>query len=322
MNARRMLVRMYMVTYKALSGHGIGRLSPVRLVHGLIRSSLTPSVVQILGNKMFLDPMDSLAFSMKEGGIREPLQTQLAMREIGRGDVALDIGAHIGYYTLIFAKLVGDEGKVFAFEPDPDNFALLERNIRANGYRNVILERKAVSNLTGRVRLYLSEESSGGHTLFAYHDRRQQLEVDAVRLDDYFKHYTGRIDYIKMDIEGAEAEAIRGMPNLLRTHETLKLVTEFAPHHIKMSGIEPEEFLKMLARHGFELYNVNEMEKRIDRVEIGELLESYTAERGNATTVLCVRAGSCESLSGMDLRMLRASPRGNDIFRDSHVRLR
>jgi protein-L-isoaspartate O-methyltransferase len=95
----------------------------------------------------FLDPVNSLAISMKEGRVCEPLQTQLAIQQIHRGDVALDIGAQIGYYTLIFAKLVGEAGKVLAFEPDPDNFVLLEGNVKANGYHNVTLERTAVSSV-------------------------------------------------------------------------------------------------------------------------------------------------------------------------------
>jgi hypothetical protein len=91
-----------------------------------------------------------------------------------------------------------------------------------------------------------------------------------------------------MDIEGAE-QKISGMPNLLAKRESLKVVTEFALRHLALRGVKPVEYLKMLARHKFELFNVNEMEMRIDPVEIAELLESYTPERGNFTTLLCAR---------------------------------
>lgn len=79
---------------------------------------------------MFLEATDCLGLLTHE--IHEPLMTEIIKRETKEGDVVLDIGAHIGYYTLMFARLVGKEGKVFAFEPDPDNFTLLKKNIEIN----------------------------------------------------------------------------------------------------------------------------------------------------------------------------------------------
>ena len=69
--------------------------------------------------------------------------TALVKRIVRNGDIVVDIGAHIGYYTLIFARLVGPKGKVFAFEPEPNNFNLLIKNIKINGYKNIIPVQKA-----------------------------------------------------------------------------------------------------------------------------------------------------------------------------------
>jgi len=284
---RRILLSIWKIGVKHLSGYGIGKLYPIKLAHEFLRSHLKTNVAEVLGHKMFLDSKDSLDLSIN--GVYEPLETKLVKKEIKKGDVVLDIGANIGYYTLIFAKLVGEEGKVFAFEPDPDNFALLKKNIEINGYRNVILVQKAVSNKTAKIRLYLSEARADVHTIYDSHDGRQSIEIEAVRLDDYFKNYNGRIDFIKMDIEGAEAGAIQGMPLLLRKNKHLKILTEFLPIALKEFGIDAEDYLKLLLKHGFTLYDINQRRKKIEPDNIAELSERYAPETGNYTNLLCVK---------------------------------
>lgn len=123
-----------------------------------------------------------------------------------------------------------------------------------NGYKNVILVQKAVSNKTGKLKLYLSEDNPGDHRIYNSHDGRKSFEIEAIRLDDYFKDYDGKIDFIKMDIQGAEGWAIQGMLNLLKKNKTVKIVSEFWPIGLKRSGIEPDEYLKLLIELGFKLY--------------------------------------------------------------------
>jgi len=202
MNMRKMLLAMYKKGIKILSGHGIENFYSVKVAHNFVISHLKSTFAEVDGHKMFLDSKDSLNLSIN--GVYEPFETELVKKEIKKGDVVLDIGANIGYYTLIYAKLVGEEGKVFAFEPDPDNFALLKKNVEINGYRNVILAQKAVSNKTGKIRLYLSEVNKGDHRIYDSHDGRKSIEIETIRLDDYFKNYNVRIDFIKMDVQGAE----------------------------------------------------------------------------------------------------------------------
>jgi len=88
---------------------------------------------------MYIDSRDTtVGTSLLKWGFFEKYETKLFKKSIKRGMVVLDIGANIGYYTLLAARLVGDEGKVFAFEPDPYNYSLLRKNIEANRYNNVI----------------------------------------------------------------------------------------------------------------------------------------------------------------------------------------
>lgn len=284
---RKMLSFIYKTVIKTLHGHGIGKFYPLRVTNAFLIPFFKSSFAEVQGHKMFLDPTDTLNLSIY--GVHEEFKTEFVKKEISKGDVVLDIGANIGYYTLIFAKLVGEEGKVFAFEPDPDNFALLKKNIEINGYRNVILIPKAVSNETGKTKLFLCEDNKGDHRIYDPHDGRKSIEVEVIRLDDYYKSYNGKIDFIKMDIQGAEGGAIQGMSLLLQKNKGLKIMTEFWPSGLKGFGIRPEQYVKLLVEHGFRLYQIDEQKKKIEPVNITELLEAYTPEKENFTDLLCVK---------------------------------
>jgi len=158
-----------------------------------------------------------------------------------------------------------------------------------NGYKNVVLVPKAISNKTGKGKLYLCEDNKGDHRTYNSHDNRQSIEIEAIRLDDYFKKYKGKINFIKMDIQGSEGGAIQGMPNLLKKNRNVKIITEFWPIGLKRFGIEPKECLNLLVQLGFKLYEVNEKEKKIKPVNIPKLLETYTPKKDNFTNLLCIK---------------------------------
>ena len=275
---------------KLLSGHGIGEFYPVKVVFQFLSPRLKDpnSIAEVQGHKMFLDSKDTLGLSVK--GIHEPRVTELVKKEVKKSDVVLDIGANIGYYTLIAAKLVGENGKVFAFEPDPTNFAILRKNVELNGYKNVVLVQKAVSNKTGTLKLYISEDNLADHKIYNSHEGRQSIEIEATRLDDYFKNYDGKIDLIKMDIEGSEGGAIQGMSSLLQKNKNVKIITEFWPEGLKEFGVGPEDYLKLLIKHHFKLYDINDKRKKIESVHIAKLSEKYSPPpEGNHTDLLCVK---------------------------------
>ena len=113
---------------------------PVRMIYYFVIARLKTTFADVQGQKMFLDPGDSIGLSVNE--IYEPCVVAVANKEIKKGGVVLDIGANIGYFTLIFARLVGDNGKVYAFEPDPANFALLKK-----GSENYLLHVKNLQEI-------------------------------------------------------------------------------------------------------------------------------------------------------------------------------
>ncbi len=121
-------------------GHGFAKKPIINKILKNIEGNLKTEFAEVQGSKMFLDPGDSLNLSIN--GVYGELDTQIIREQIKEGDIVIDVGANIGYYTLIFAQLVGKTGKVFAFEPEPKNFEILKKNIEINNYGNVTVEKK------------------------------------------------------------------------------------------------------------------------------------------------------------------------------------
>ena len=148
------------------------------------------------------------------------------------GDVVIDIGAHIGRYTIIGAKRVGTKGKVVAIEANPSNFEMLNRNIKLNRLTNIISLNNAVYSKETKIRLYLPGKELG-HTTYntVMSDRAKNedkfIEVSANTLD-YFLQLKGITDvnWIKIDVEGAEFEVLKGASNVLSKSKDIALLIE------------------------------------------------------------------------------------------------
>jgi len=240
----------------AISGHGLGQIKPIRAAYNSLFHFLKPKSVMVQGHRMWLDDQDTLELATRE--IYEPFETALFKKELKAGQIVLDIGANIGYYTLIAAKLVGPGGKVYAFEPDPDNFTLLKKNVEANGYDNVVLVNSAVSDKNQTARLFINKTNKGDHRLYDSKDGRHSISVQTIRMDDFFKKLDKKIHFIKMDIQGSEARALNGMMGLIRKNHSLRLVTEFSPGSLKLNGQNPRKYLETLKNLGFKLREIAE----------------------------------------------------------------
>lgn len=285
------MLNIYRKCIKIFLGHGIGKIYPINVIYALIRKKITYGrpIGVAFGHKMFLDEEDSLSlFSL---GVHEPFEAETIIKEVKKGDVVLDIGANIGFFTLLFAKIVGETGKVYAFEPDPENFELLKKNVNLNGYKNVVMLNKAVSNKSEKVNLYISKKNKGDHRIYDSGDSREFIEVEAIRLDDYFKDYYRKINFIKMDIQGAEEKAINGMRNILDSNEKVKIITEFWPYGLKNAGSIPLDYILKIMKHGFKIYEMKEETKEIEPIEdVYELSSSRWYENDTkSTNLLCLK---------------------------------
>jgi FkbM family methyltransferase len=235
---------------------------------------------------MYLDASDSLFLSV--AGRYERRITELVQQIIQPGDTVIDIGAHIGYYTLIFARCVGPTGHVYAFEPDPGNFEILQKNVSLNGYSNVTLEQRAVSDRSGTVELHRSSRNTGDHRLYDSGDSREMVRVATTSLDERFDVLSA--DLIKMDIQGAEGLALEGMKGLLRRSGSVKMITEFCPYVLRLAGTDPQAYLQELVEAGFRLNLIGGSGRAVQPIAVEELIQlcSSKAETWSAD-LLCER---------------------------------
>lgn len=215
----------------------------------------------------------------------EPHVTQALQSLLTPGAVFIDIGANIGYFSLLAAPLVGEQGTVIAFEPNPDNCFLLAHSIRANGYTNIHVLPYAVTERAETLGLFAPFPLSNGQIISFLEASGQKEKVahiiGSVALDDFLGDVE-RIDIIKMDIEGAEPQALRGMYRLLQLHRP-SLITEFNPTAIEMtSHVTPESFLEQIKESGFDLFLLDSMGADIGPPQSTEaILHTYQQYHAN-----------------------------------------
>lgn len=189
----------------------------------------------------------------------EPETTALFKHKVKPGMTVVDIGAHIGYFTRLFSKLVGRGGRVLAFEADPFIFELLKKNVQR--LKNIDARQFAVSDKNDNIGFYHSEEKSGcGSTVeeLPLQFKKRKITVPSRELDSVLEGAgVKHVDLIKMDIEGGEPAAFRGMQRTLKKNRDIILVTEFAPEWIRAGGMAPLKFLEELKNLGFSIYSIS-----------------------------------------------------------------
>jgi|SRR5579883_1140544 FkbM family methyltransferase len=187
-------------------------------------------------------------------GTYEQETLHLLWRLLKPGMTFVDLGAHIGCYTVMGATIVGETGRVYAFEPCPENADLLARNVVLNGHEErVRIVRKAVADTTGEAVLMVDVEDTGSSSMISQgDDSTRSITVPTTSLDEFFAgEGWPKVDLVKMDIEGAEIAALRGMAELSRRNPDLKLIVEFSPKRIAATNSTPADFFAALQAVSF-----------------------------------------------------------------------
>lgn len=239
--------------------------------------------VLIDGHYLHLDACDSLDL---RHGAYEPYERRLLESLIAPGTTVVDVGANIGLYTLLFARAVGDQGRVYAFEPEPDNLRLLAHNLRTNGCGNVTIVPKAVAARAGTATLFLSAENRGDHRLFDPGDGRRSMPVPTVALDEWFAGYADPIALVKIDIQGAEVEALAGMGALLERHPETWIALEYWPAGLRRAGASGEALLDTLEGLDRPLFHIDEDRQALVPLDRNWLAHKVTEAKGNHTNLL------------------------------------
>jgi FkbM family methyltransferase len=187
------------------------------------------------------------------------------------GMVAVDVGAHIGYYTRRLARRVGRSGRVLALEPHEPTFRLLEQNLPRGRFPNVELVRVAAGEAPGEASL-VEFMGSGKHSLYdvslldaEYRARGTTVAVKVARVDDLLRERGLRqVHFVKLDIEGAEQAALRGMSEVLAASPAAAAIVEYNSRAVDAAGSTPEQFVADLTGLGFDLVLLAESGEVLD----------------------------------------------------------
>jgi FkbM family methyltransferase len=192
-------------------------------------------------------------------GSWEPEVVRSIQDHVHSGTRVLDIGAQSGFYSLLLSRLVGPAGTVFAFEPLPANFRILEENLRLNSIQNVTIRREAVSDFSGNISFdFPREEVSLIAGPLLESDNLGTFQVPAISLDEFVRQTGQPIQFIKMDVEGAETAVLRGAVETLKAFHP-SMVVELH-HDVPQDGLHPA--ISLLTELGYQIEWLNEVAYR------------------------------------------------------------
>ena len=227
-----------------------------------------------------------------ENGIWESYETSILKSLLFPGATFIDVGANIGYYSLIGAVLVGDNGRVVAFEPERDNFALLEKNLSFNHIKNVVAVNAGLSADQKQGKLYLNEENRGDHQIYQQMSSAAPRTVQAISLvagNDFLSQQlfppVRQIDVLKIDTQGAEFLVLSGlMPLLKASLPRLKMIIEFTPYSLKQAGASGMALLDLVNQLELPMQLIDHLGRQlrpISRLEMQQWIAQTDAAVGN-----------------------------------------
>lgn len=185
-------------------------------------------------------------------GFYEPIHVRLMKKLLCAGDVFFDVGANVGYYSLLASQLVGDTGSVHAFEPIAENVAALKRAIEQNRVSNIVVNEVAIGATNGVVTLFTDDTDvlgcSGHASAFSAENRTKQRMAQVTTLDEYVQSPDiPAVRLVKIDVEGMELDVVLGMKDLLSRPDAPDLFCETWEKSSR-------NVTTYLARHGYRIY--------------------------------------------------------------------
>lgn len=203
--------------------------------------------------------------------IYEPDETKYISENLCEGDVFIDIGANVGYFSLIAAECIGKKGKVVAFEPLPSNFEKMLYNIRLNNFENIDTYQFAVNDKEFFAPLFLNALNEGGNSLLKFDGYSNSIQVKSIVLDDFFarRYPSLEIKLVKIDVEGAEMNVVSGMQNILKKESAPDIICEITPESKDRVG-------SFLSGYGYKKYRlINGKLVLASKKEENGLLENF-----------------------------------------------
>ncbi len=199
-------------------------------------------------------------------------------RHCQSGMTVIDVGAHLGLFSLIAAQLVGEKGKVYAFEPTPGTFETLKKIIKLNNAQSIIQPvHQAVSNKKGYVNFFVDEyDGSNANSLVARDDKkRASVQVGLTTIDDFvYESKLEKVDFMKIDAEGVELDVIRGATATIKKFRP-KIILALHPPLIKNNVQTLEEIYDTLIQLNYDIYLDNKKINSSSFCEIQDLFDVH-----------------------------------------------
>lgn len=195
---------------------------------------------------------------LRKEGVWEAYETELSVKLLSAGQTYIDVGANIGYYSVIASRCVGDNGTVISYEPDADNFALLNKNITANQLKNIQSFPYALYDKDGEGKLYLSADNFGDHRIYQSPIDREHQSIRLINGGQHLSTLCDHVDFIKIDTQGAEFFVLNGLMDVvMRNKEHLRMIIEVCPYGIRKSGSHGLELLQLLDSTGMQYHIID-----------------------------------------------------------------
>lgn len=218
----------------------------------------------IFGSQVSANTRDTISKYIYYFGVWEPNLTHWIRRRLSPGDVFIDVGANIGYFTLLASRLVGDSGKVVAVEALPAIFAALENNLKINCAHNVRAVNCAAWDMQEMLTIYTQPEDLPGQTtvMSAWADKYNledsQSRIPAAPLSEILTPDEFRAArLVKIDVEGAEWHALRGLEPLMDScRNDLEVMIEINAKMLEAEGKAPQDVLDFFGSYGFHAYRI------------------------------------------------------------------
>jgi FkbM family methyltransferase len=209
----------------------------------------------------------------------EKQEIQVVENLLKKGDTFVDIGANGGFYTVIASKIVGDTGHVYAFEPGLEELDLLQKNISANNLNNVVVIKKAVSNIKGTTQFAISKDGAMNSLLETSHPDQHVKEwrdVEVTTLDDTVKEFNiKKVDFVKIDVEGAEKLVFEGSRKALFSDINSVILFESCSVNAPSFGYSTEELLKYMLDNGMFVYYIGDKSQLLPIHEYNPIFGTY-----------------------------------------------
>jgi FkbM family methyltransferase len=211
-----------------------------------------------------------LAMYLSQNGYFEAGSERLFCNLIKEEMTVIDIGANLGIYTLHALKA---GCKVYSYEPTPFTYDLLNKNIKVNGYlesNRAVTYNYAVGDKEKIVKFSIYKGVCGQNHITDEEEADNTIEVPVVSIDH--QHEGEKIDFIKIDIEGAEYDAFKGMKNIIQSNPDIMILMEFAPVFIRRAGVDPKDLLKLIEEYGLKIQKIDENTSKLFELDENELL--------------------------------------------------